>query len=283
MPEPILSVIVCTHERPADLRRCLTALAALQDPVEVIVVDSASTPDCRSVVEPFGFRYLYESVAGLSRARNAGIRVAGCPIVAFVDDDTEPAPDWAQRLVAPFADPTIACVGGTCQAAFAGERPSWLSDRLLQYAGITRFGREAREARSSAEYPFGANLALRRDLVVALGGFSETLGRIGTSLLSGEESALIDAVRGHGGRVWLEPTAHVAHHVAPERCTGRYYWRRLWWQGISRARAGSSRATTARIVLALPVRLALWAVTRDRFFLYRTAETVGYLRALAWR
>ena len=40
-------------------------------------------------------------------------------------------------------------------------RPRWLSDRLLQFAGITRFGDVARQARSSAEWPFGANIAFR--------------------------------------------------------------------------------------------------------------------------
>ena len=28
---PLLSVVVCTHNRPADLERCLDALAALDD------------------------------------------------------------------------------------------------------------------------------------------------------------------------------------------------------------------------------------------------------------
>lgn len=283
MADPLLSVVVCTHERPDDLRRCLAALSRLEDPVEVIVVDSASSPPCRDVVDAFGFQYLYEPVPGLSRARNTGMRAALCDVVAFVDDDTEPHPDWARRLVAAFDDPTVHCGGGTCRAAFAGDRPGWLSDRLLQYAGITRMGERPREALSSAEYPFGANLAFRREVALELGGFSEALGRIGTSLLSGEESAMIDAVRARGGRVWLQPDAVVDHHVAPERCVSRYYWRRLWWQGISRARAGADAATTVRVLAALPVRLGLWAVTRDRFYLYRAAETAGYVRALAAR
>ena len=45
-----LSVVVCTHNRPLDLERCLQGLAALTDPAEVIVVDSASQPPCRELV-----------------------------------------------------------------------------------------------------------------------------------------------------------------------------------------------------------------------------------------
>ena len=279
MSAPLLTVVVCTHERRDDLVRCLDALARLDDPVEVIVVDSASEPPCRDLVEPYGVRYLYEARPGLSRARNAGLRAASCDLVAFVDDDAAPAPAWAGRLAAAFDDPSVACAGGTCRPAFDGDRPRWLSDRLLQYAGITCFTGPARESRGSFEDPFGANLAFRCDAALAHGGFSEELGRIGTSLRSGEESALIDAVRTVGGRVWLQPDAIVDHRVIHERCIGRYYWRRLWWQGVSRAGVDRSLRTAVRLLIALPVRLALWPLTRDRLFLYRAAETAGYLRA----
>ena len=85
-------------------------------------------------------------------------------------------------------------------------------------------------------------------------------------------------MRADGWTIWLQPDAVVFHTVAPERCHGSYYWRRLWWQGVSRARAGVSVLGAARIVVAAPVRLVLWAVTRDRVHLYRVAETGGFLR-----
>jgi GT2 family glycosyltransferase len=278
---PLLTVVVCTHERPDDLRRCLESIVALEDPVEAIVVDSASNPSCRELVESFaGVRYVYEAEPGLSRARNAGIAAASCPVVAFVDDDTALEPDWARRIAAPFEDPRVGCAGGTCLPAFTCDRPGWLSERLLQYAGITRFGSHAREVRSRVEFPFGANLAVRRTAALEVGGFSEALGRIRGQLLSGEESALIDALRERDWVVWLQPDAVVHHSVAPERCTRGYYWRRLWWQGVTRARGGRSADVTLRLLAAAPVRLLLWGVTRDRFYLYRTAETAGYLRAL---
>jgi GT2 family glycosyltransferase len=286
--DALLSVVVCTHNRPRELERCLAALAALRDPVEVIVVDSASDPPCRALVDGFAgsvpnLRYRYEPEPGLSRARNIGVHLAGCDLVAFVDDDAAVAPDWAGRLAAAFADPAIGCVGGTCRPRFQSERPPWLSDRLLQFAGITRFGSEAREARSRAEYPFGANMCFRREALLAAGGFPERLGRVGSALLSNEDSAAIDAVRARGWQVWLEPGAVVDHVVDRMRCRSRYYWRRLWWQGISRARAGRSGVLALRLLAAVPVRLCLWPLTRDRFYLYRTAETAGYLAGLLRR
>jgi glucosyl-dolichyl phosphate glucuronosyltransferase len=288
-----LSVIVCTHNRPHDLERCLQAFARLDGRPEVIVVDSASQPSCEELVTRYGrfvpnLRYVREEVPGLSRARNIGLAHARGRIVAFIDDDAAPRPDWTVRIVAPFDDPSVGCVGGACAAAFedAAARPRWLSERLLQFAGITRFGSEAREARSSAEWPFGANIAFRDEVLSGNRPFPEELGRHGTTLLSGEESAVVEAVRAAGWKIWLEPSAIVDHAVHAERCSSQYYWRRLWWAGVTRARAADSSVKVGlRLLLATPIRLALYAVTRDRIYLYRSAETAGFLveRARALR
>jgi glycosyltransferase involved in cell wall biosynthesis len=280
-----LSVVVCTHDRPHDLERCLESLAALDELPEVVVVDSASDPPCDELVARFegrlpGLAYVYEPEPGLSRARNRGLSRARAPIVAFVDDDAAPRPDWSREILAPFtADPSIGCVGGACVPAFEEgvPRPAWLSDRLLQFAGITRFGEQPRVARSSAEWPFGANIAFRVS-ALAPDPFRESLGRHGTTLLSGEESALVETLRDAGWRIWLEPRAVVDHVVNRERCRSAYYWRRLWWTGVSRARGEDRRtATGIRLSVAAPVRLLLYAITRDRVHLYRSAETAGFL------
>jgi GT2 family glycosyltransferase len=280
-----LSVVVCTHNRPQDLERCLAAVARLDDEPEVVVVDSASRPSCENLVSGYSrlvpnLSYVREETPGLSRARNRGIAHATGRMIAFLDDDAAPRPDWAGRIVAAFDDPAVGCVGGACHAVFEGaaRRPRWLSDRLLQFAGITRFGSEAREPRSSAEWPFGANIAFRAEALHGDRPFPEQLGRQGTTLLSGEEYAVVEAVRAAGWRIWLEPRAIVDHTVHAERCRSSYYWRRLWWAGVTRARGADSSATIGlRLVVAAPTRLVLYAVTRDRVYLYRSAETAGFL------
>src|SRR5262249_55826920 len=126
--EPLLTVVICTHNRPADLERCLEGLAALEDDVAVIVVDSASDPALDAVVDGFSsslrhLTYHYEPEAGLSLARNRGLELARSELVAFLDDDAVPEPSWARNLVGPFEAPGVVCVGGTCRAAFDSERP----------------------------------------------------------------------------------------------------------------------------------------------------------------
>ena len=45
----------------------------------------------------------------------------------------------------------------------------------------------------------------------------------------------METLRDAGWRIWLEPRAVVDHVVNRERCRSAYYWRRLWWAGVSRA------------------------------------------------
>jgi glucosyl-dolichyl phosphate glucuronosyltransferase len=282
-----LAAVICTHNRPADLSDCLEALALQRRLTQVIVVDSAPVEPCERLVTSFdgrlpGLVYLRVDEPGLSLARNSGVAVASAEVVAFVDDDAAPQPGWDEALLAAFAaHPQAGCVGGACKARFDGERPAWLSERLLQLASITRWGPEARRPRSSAEWPFGANVAFRRETLAAVGPFSLALGRKGAaSLLSGEDSDMVRRVLAAGWQVWLEPRAVVLHKVHAERLTSRFYWRRFWWGGVSRAQ-NPSLGVTARLTLAVPVRAVTWVLTQDRIFIYRLAESVGYFAALA--
>lgn len=111
-----VSIIIPTCNRPADLRRCLTALQGQvsERRVEIIVVDnrpgSSTTPD---VVRDFpGVLLLNESRPGLSYARNTGIAAAGGDILIAIDDDVTVPPGWLERLVAPFGRPEVMAVTG---------------------------------------------------------------------------------------------------------------------------------------------------------------------------
>jgi hypothetical protein len=81
-----------------------------------------------------------------------------------------------------------------------------------------------------------------------------------------------------GYTVMLEPGAVVDHTVSTDRLEGRYYWRRFYWQGITRARMGGRVRRFGGLTLEVPGYLAAWGRTRDRYYLYRaSAETLGHL------
>src|SRR5205085_11066556 len=77
---------------------------------------------------------------GLSGARNTGIDIARGDIVAFLDDDAVAAPDWLDRLCAPYDDRQVIAVGGRVVPRFDGPRPAWLPAEFDWVIGCTYAG-----------------------------------------------------------------------------------------------------------------------------------------------
>jgi glycosyltransferase involved in cell wall biosynthesis len=105
----LVTVCVCTHNRPGYVRDCLDGLSRQStgtDAFDLIVVDSGSTDDApaslRAIVAKHpGARLIRLDQPGVSLARNAGARAARTPYVAYIDDDAIPAADC--RLHSPGA------------------------------------------------------------------------------------------------------------------------------------------------------------------------------------
>lgn len=233
---PVLSVVVCTRERPDDLRRCLAALARQTlDDVEVIVVDNAPrTARTRDVADGFGARYLLEPRPGLNRARNGGLAAARADLVAFTDDDAVPAPDWAATLLAALREPGVAGVAGAMEPLEVETEAQRLFERYLG----SEAGRNGRQARREYAPPFppaaagqvgaGMNMAFRRAAVLAVGGFDEAFDA-GTHTHSGGDTEIFARLLGAGHRLVYEPMARVAHR---HRRTRRELRRQLFGYGV---------------------------------------------------
>ena len=239
---PQITVVICTHNRFDDLCNVLNGLAMQTLPAEafeVLIVDNSTDHAARSAFRfsyalPGNARWLDSSPPGLSRARNLALAEARALIVAFLDDDATPFPGWAEELVLTFrAFPEAAVVAGPIEPQWDTPRPAWIPTKYEMSLGILDLGPEDR-ALGVSEYGFGANLAMRRDLARAVGGFDEALGRKGSaSLLSGEEIALQDCIRnaGHGAR--YAAGARVHHRMQTERLTRNWFRARMAWQAVS--------------------------------------------------
>ncbi|RUM23171.1 glycosyltransferase [Rhizobium vallis] len=109
-----VSILICTKDRPDQLRRCLASIPEQSlRPIEIIVVDNASAGDeTRRVVEEAGATYIREDRVGLDYARNAALRAATTEFVAFTDDDVVLHERWLENLMKAFDRPDIACVTG---------------------------------------------------------------------------------------------------------------------------------------------------------------------------
>lgn len=126
-PPATLSLVVCTYRRPAAIGRLLAALDHQERvPDEVLIIDASSDTDTATVVAEHvarGAGHLRHIVVdtnerGLTRQRNRGIAEAGGAIVAFLDDDTIPAPDYFAEIERCFTrHPDAAGVGGAIDGA----------------------------------------------------------------------------------------------------------------------------------------------------------------------
>jgi GT2 family glycosyltransferase len=218
-----ISVVIATYDRPDDLRRCLGALGAqrTEHPYEVIVVDNHPASGVTGpVAAEFPFtRFVAEPRAGLSYARNSGIRAATGTIVACTDDDALPDPNWIDRLVAPFARPDVMIVTGNVLPLELETDAQHLFER---YGGLGRgfrrreFGPEwfrgFRGAVRTWDLGATANAAIRASAFrhPAIGLFDEALGA-GTPAPVGEDTYLFYRVLAAGFRVVYEPAAVVWH------------------------------------------------------------------------
>src|SRR5207253_7184245 len=82
---PRISVVVCTFNGEKTLRACLEGLMELRYPdFEVIVVNDGSTDSTLAIAEEYDVRVISTENRGLAAARNAGMRVAGGEIVAYL-------------------------------------------------------------------------------------------------------------------------------------------------------------------------------------------------------
>lgn len=260
-----ITVVICTYNRCDVLARALQSIAesSLPDSVrwEVLIVDNNSTDRTSNVATGFcqryprRFRYLFEPLQGLSRARNAGIREARGQIVAFVDDDVTVEPTWLRSLTSGLHEGEWAGAGGRVLPHWTCEPPSWLP--LTEWFGkapLVMFDLGL-EAGPLTELPFGANMAFRKSMFEKYGGFNTDLGRCGTGMLGGEDTEFGLRLRAAGERLRYEPAAIVYHSVPVNRLQRRYFL--AWWfdKGRSDVLASGIATDTGWHVAGIPVHL----------------------------
>ena len=207
-----LSVIVCTRDRPQQLRQCLTRIASLVAPtgvtVEILVVNNGSRGDVPDLVaevtqgSSLPFHYLEEPAPGLARGRNRGLRAARGEVIAFTDDDCLPADDWLAALETAFCRRDVDLLGGRVELHDPSDRPVTIK---------TKTKREAlRSATGLDGFVHGCNLAVRRSVVERIGGFDPRFGS-GAFVPGAEDTDLIYRAFLAGFRVRYEPSVVVAH------------------------------------------------------------------------
>src|SRR4051812_21240165 len=96
-----ISAIIPTYNRSGVLKRAIeSVLNQTAPPAQLIVVDDGSTDETPELCRSFKSRihYVRQDNAGASTSRNAGIRLAASPWIAFLDSDDYWTPLHLERI-----------------------------------------------------------------------------------------------------------------------------------------------------------------------------------------
>lgn len=233
MEMSVVTVAVCTRNRPARLRRALGSLVEQTvPPTEILVVDNAPRDESTRALIIADFpdvRYVREEVQGLDFARNRALVEARGEVVAFLDDDAVADPTWVEILEEVFgADPGIGACTGRVDAlslespaqrmfeANGGYARGTERVRLPRDASAPLHGRRAPLIAWAVSIGSGCSFAVRRDLALGIGGFDEALD-MGSALPGGGDHDMLWRVLQAGAAVVYEPRAHAWHEHRRDR------------------------------------------------------------------
>lgn len=244
---PTLTVAICTKDRPDNVKRCLTSLITLQQPVsdqpvkfEVLVVDNApsDTRTQRLVKSMPGIRYACEPKPGLNFARNHALHTATGELLAFLDDDVVVDCGWLTGLQEAWAENPDA-------AAFTGlvlpyELETEAQIIFERRGGFRRGFEKIRYGQSlsgNAFYPCGAgifgagcNMAFQHRILLEIGGFDEALDT-GKPLPGGGDLDIFYRVIRAGYPLVYEPSYLIYHqHRQTMEQLQHQYW--TWGLGF---------------------------------------------------
>lgn len=208
---PSISVFVCSYNGAKTIHKTLTELRRLDYPnYEVVVVNDGSTDNTARIAEEFKVRLINTENRGLSVARNEALKDEAASIVVYIDDDAYPDSDWLKYIAHAFLNSDFAAIGGpnllplesgiieNCVGnAPGGPTHVLINDRL-------------------AEHIPGCNMAYRKEVLKAIGGFD------GQFRTAGDDVDVCWRIQKMGWKIGYHPAACVWHR---RRNQIKAYWR----------------------------------------------------------
>ncbi|MBH1970625.1 glycosyltransferase [Moraxellaceae bacterium AER2_44_116] len=220
---PRISIVINTLNRGASLQQTLTSFKWLKysGEFEVVVVNGPSTDDSQKVIESWlpQIRVGRCDVANLSKSRNIGIAMAQGDVVAFIDDDGIPEPEWLEQIAHAYASSDVGAVGG-----FVFDHTGY--DFQAKYCVVDRLGNadeSITKATPQLSFPrsfrfphlLGTNSTFRRDVLLQVGGFDEEYEYFL------DETDVCLRVVDAGYVIQQLPNAYVHHKFAPSNLRGK--------------------------------------------------------------
>jgi glycosyltransferase involved in cell wall biosynthesis len=277
------TAIVCTRDRPEDVVRAIRSLLASPEDFELLVVDQSEGPATEEALSALQhdrrLRYVRSKTRGKGAALNIGLGLMRGEVLVCTDDDCEVEPGWVGAMATVFEEAPSAAVAFCRVEAPPYDRTAGYVPESTEPRRVVRSVNELLGTRG-----MGAGMAVRREVMLELGGFDELFGP-GARFMSADDVDVAVRVLLRGWHVYTTGDRRVVHHGFRTLQEGRVHARRDY-VGIGAACAKPIRAGQVRAVL-LPFwefAHALWQPIADVVHLRRPrglARITGFIEGFA--
>lgn len=278
----LISIIIPCKNHAMELRDCLNALrlSGVGTPHEIIVVDSAGSPDVATTVSEFPKVKLIRSQSDLDAgtARNLGVKHSSGAYLAFIDADCIPCANWISAALSALRQGS--CMAGGPVSDALPDHPVASADNICQFSDLRPF-----RPQGLIDMLPACNLAVRRESFDRIGGFP--------LVLNIEDVFFTNRVSSRWpGLCRFVPEMHVAHKG---RSTLAEFWRHQYRFGHQRGffgfRLTKAQQNIGRWRIAVPMivlkrliyifqRIAAW--NRNRFGWYIIISPLIVYGLIGW-
>jgi glycosyltransferase involved in cell wall biosynthesis len=231
-----ITIAICTYNGADRIGQVLEKLRSQTNVEnikwEIIVVDNNSTDNLQAVIShdqthrfpADRLRYVFEPQQGAAFARIKAVQVARGHLVAFLDDDTLPAPDWLANVSA-FAQthPTAGAYGGQIHAEFEVKPTPEFKPLAIYLAIVERGPKPYIYSVKKRVLPPSAGLVVQRQAWLnSVPNHPFLTGRTPYSMLTSEDIAAIAHIQNAGWDIWYAPDLHIYHQIPRWRLERSY-------------------------------------------------------------
>lgn len=190
---------------------------------EIIIIDNNSNDNTAEVIRSYqanwnincSLNYFLEREQGITFARLRAVREAKGQLIAFLDDDNLPAPNWVKEAVV-FAQkhPHAGAFGGQIHGDFEVKPPENI-ERIQGLLAIRERGDQA-----NLYDPINLSLPPGAALVFRKKAWEENIpnelifkGRLGKLKVAGDDFELLLHLHKAGWEIWYNPAMHTYHQI----------------------------------------------------------------------
>jgi glucosyl-dolichyl phosphate glucuronosyltransferase len=209
------SLIICTYNRASYLKETIEAILTKfrnKDNFELLIIDNNSSDHTIQVVEQFAhnpvLKYFLEEKQGVSHARNRGMAEAKNDVFILLDDDIDIQDDYLDLCEKLYSNDSNTIIGGKV-LPYNVDIPAWLPSKFYYIASIFDLGDNPKHVTKL----MGANYSMRREVAQKVGLYNPELGRVGKSLMGGEENDYFMRAHQMGLNILYHPGLVVYHKI----------------------------------------------------------------------